>query len=75
MPVYLFTVVPSVDPCAHDALFESEALTGNSYTWKTNLPAGTQAMIVVDDDAGNEAWSGVVSLFGYLEIFYLTSFP
>lgn len=57
------TVVPSVDPCEHDALFESNALTGGSYTWKTNLPAGTQAMIVVDDDAGNEAWSAPVSLF------------
>lgn len=60
-------MVPSVDPCEHDALFESNALTGGSYTWKTNLPAGTQAMIVVDDDAGNEAWSAPVSFFRYFE--------
>lgn len=62
----IFQVVPAVDPCASDALFESDALTGDSYTWKTNLPAGTQVMVVVDDDAGNEAWSAPVSLFEYL---------
>jgi hypothetical protein len=54
---YHVSVVPAVDPCESDALFESDALTGDSYTWKTNLPAGTQVMVVVDDDAGNEAWS------------------
>jgi len=61
---YHVSVVPSVDPCSHDALFESSALTGDSYTWKTNLPAGTQAMIVVDDDAGNEAWSAPFTVGG-----------
>jgi hypothetical protein len=59
---YYISVVPADDPCAHDALFESDALTGDSFTWKTNLPAGTQAVIVVDDDAGNEAWSGTFTI-------------
>ena len=59
------TVVPAENPCESDTLFESEALTDGSYTWKTKLPAGTQAMIVVDDEAGNEAWSGAVSRLDY----------
>jgi len=65
-PILRFAVVPSVNPCESDALFESDALTGDSYTWKTNLPAGTEAVIVVDDETGNEAWSGPVSLLNYL---------
>jgi hypothetical protein len=55
-------VVPAVNSCESDALFESDALTGGDYTWKAKLPAGTEAIIVVDDETGNEAWSGPVSL-------------
>lgn len=65
LPILQSAVVPAANPCDSDALFESDALTDGSYTWKANLPAGTEVVIVVDDDAGNEAWSGSVSLTDY----------
>ena len=65
-PIPQSAVVPAANPCESDALFESDALTGGSYTWKANVPAGTEVVIVVDDESGNEAWSGPVSLSDYL---------
>ena len=64
----VYLVVPAENSCESDSLFESGALNGGSYTWKANVPAGTQAMFVVDGDSGNEAWSGAVSPLDTLRI-------
>lgn len=36
-------------------------LTGTSYKWKVNIPAGSNVELLVEDSTGAEAWSGVVS--------------
>jgi hypothetical protein len=59
---YHLSVIPATNPCDSDALFESDAITDGSYIWKANLPAGTEVVIFVDDDAGNEAWSGAFTV-------------
>jgi len=55
---YHLSIVPAANSCDSDALFESDSLYDGSYTWKANLPADTEVVVFVDDDAGNEAWSG-----------------
>lgn len=60
-PIPQFAVIPAANPCDADALFESDALTDGSFTWKANLPAGTEVVVFVDDEQGNDAWSASVS--------------
>lgn len=40
---------------------EIEDITGDSFTWTVDLPAGTQVMVALEADSG-EAWSGAVSV-------------
>lgn len=32
-----------------------------SYTWKTVIPEGSKVDLMVEDETGDEAWSGTVS--------------
>jgi hypothetical protein len=42
-------------PCSR----ELDDVTGD-LKWKPDLPVGTSVMIAIEDEAGNEAWSGAV---------------
>ncbi|KAF8532192.1 hypothetical protein JB92DRAFT_3104299 [Gautieria morchelliformis] len=58
---YGLYVVPSNDPCA-DSVVNIPEQTGTSYTWKVNIPAGSQVELLVEDSTGAEAWSGVITV-------------
>jgi hypothetical protein len=58
------SVVPSIDPCAHDALLQLGPFTptgDGSFTWhNVNITSGTPVYVVADDDSDAEAWTQIV---------------
>ncbi|KZT29747.1 hypothetical protein NEOLEDRAFT_1106320 [Neolentinus lepideus HHB14362 ss-1] len=60
---YNLIVVPASDPCS-DVLADLGDHQGTSMSWKVNFPAGTQLMFSLEDDNGDEAWSGSMTVGG-----------
>jgi hypothetical protein len=58
-PFWPFVVNPS-DPCA-DPYRELDDVTGD-LKWKPDLPVGTSVQLAIEDEAGNEAWSGALTI-------------
>lgn len=56
----MFVVKPS-DPCG-DSLADVHGLSGNSFEWVANVPAGTPVQFEIEDDEGNAGWSGAVTV-------------
>jgi hypothetical protein len=65
--VYL-NVLPSVDPCQHDPIFEVGPISiggDGSYTWhNTQVAAGTSVVVVFDDGANHEVWTNTIVVGG-----------
>jgi len=60
---YDVIIVPTSDPCGDALLDLGDAITGNSYQWgAVPLPAGTEVMVSVLDSAGEEGWSGAITV-------------
>jgi len=57
--VWPFVVNPSA-PC-DDPLRELKDVTGD-LKWKPDLPVGTSVMLAIEDGAGNEGWSGALTI-------------
>jgi len=57
--VWPFVVDPKT-PC-DDPLRELKDVTGN-LKWKADLPVGTNVMVEIEDEAGNQAWSGLLTV-------------
>jgi len=57
--VWPFVVNPST-PC-DDPLRELNDVTGD-LKWKPDLPVGTNVMVAIEDEAGDEAWSGALTI-------------
>ncbi|EPQ52796.1 hypothetical protein GLOTRDRAFT_117502 [Gloeophyllum trabeum ATCC 11539] len=60
---YNLLVVPGDDPCS-DVVADLGDHDGTSMTWKVNLAAGTKVMFSLEDNNGDEAWSGAMTVQG-----------
>jgi hypothetical protein len=60
---YTIEVVSADDPCGA-ALQTIDGLTSTIYQYTTSLKPGTQVMLFIADSAGNEAWSGDITIGG-----------
>jgi hypothetical protein len=58
-PVWPFVVNPTA-PC-DDPYRELDDVTGD-LKWKPDLPVGTSVQLAIEDEAGNEAWSGALTI-------------
>jgi len=58
---YNIIAVLAENPCG-DALADLGDHQETSITWKAALPAGTKVQLSVEDAAGNEAWSGIITI-------------
>ncbi|KAG8806499.1 hypothetical protein FRC17_004955, partial [Serendipita sp. 399] len=58
--------LPSVDPCEHDSLVEVPiTITNGRFVWDSaTVAAGTSVVVLIDDDAGHEAWSKPIVVGG-----------
>jgi hypothetical protein len=60
-PPYDLLVVSAQDVCGV-ALEDLGNQTSTVVTWTVNLAAGTQVLVVVEDEDADEAWSGVITV-------------
>jgi len=58
---YNLIIVPAADPCGN-ALADLGDHDGTSMTYKVAIPAGTQVQLSLQDAAGDEAWSGTITV-------------
>jgi len=58
---YTIEIVSASDPCG-DALQTIPGLTSTTYQYTSHLKAGTQVVLFIADTAGNEAWSGAITI-------------
>ncbi|KAG6862486.1 hypothetical protein C0995_000032 [Termitomyces sp. Mi166 len=58
---YNLIVVAAEDPCG-DPLFDLGDHDDTSIHWTAALPTGTKVQLSVEDSAGDEAWSGVITV-------------
>ncbi|KAH0833028.1 hypothetical protein J3R83DRAFT_12016 [Lanmaoa asiatica] len=58
---YDLLVVSAQDICG-EALEDLGNQTSTAMTWTVNLAAGTQVVLSLQDAAGNEAWSGAITI-------------
>jgi len=63
-PPYTIEVVSASDPCGDNALQTINGLSSTTYQYKSNLKAGTVVLLFIADSAGNEAWSGEITIGG-----------
>jgi len=59
---YTIEVVSASDPCGDDALQTIPGLSSTTYQYKSQLKAGTVVLLFIADSAGNEAWSGEITI-------------
>ncbi|KAH9940956.1 hypothetical protein B0H21DRAFT_780267 [Amylocystis lapponica] len=60
---YNLIVVPADDPCG-DIIADLGDFDDTSAQWTPNITAGKAAMFSLEDAAGNEAWSGTMTIQG-----------
>lgn len=60
-PPYVLEVVSAADPCG-PALRTIDGLKSTVYQYKTDLAPGTEVMLYLSDNAGDEAWSGNITI-------------
>lgn len=56
----MFVVKPS-DPCG-DSIADVHGLSGSSFEWVANVPAGTPVQFQIEDDDGNAGWSAALTV-------------
>ncbi|KAF8843757.1 hypothetical protein BDN67DRAFT_944950 [Paxillus ammoniavirescens] len=60
---YDLLIVPADDVCG-DSIEDLGTQTSTAVTWTVNIAAGTQVVLSLLDSAGEEAWSGTVTVGG-----------
>ncbi|KAF9243406.1 hypothetical protein BU15DRAFT_43035 [Melanogaster broomeanus] len=60
-PPYDILIVNADDVCG-DAIEDLGNMTSLAVTWTVNLAAGSQVVLSLGDAAGNEAWSGTITV-------------
>lgn len=60
-PPYVVEVVSATDPCGA-ALRTIDGLMSTVYQYTTDLAPGTKVLLYVSDNAGDEAWSGNITI-------------
>ncbi|EIM91078.1 uncharacterized protein STEHIDRAFT_152753 [Stereum hirsutum FP-91666 SS1] len=58
---YNLIVVSAADPCGDD-LVDLGDHDGLSMTWTVNVAAGTEVLLALEDETGEEAWTGAVTV-------------
>ncbi|KAI9574006.1 hypothetical protein HD554DRAFT_2166870 [Boletus coccyginus] len=73
-PPYGLLVVSAQDLCG-EAIQDLGNQTSTAMTWTVNLAAGTQVALFLEDAAGNDAWSGTITVGDSNDTSCLTSIP
>jgi len=58
---YIIEIVSAADPCG-PVLRTIDGLMSTVYQYATDLASGTKVLLYISDDAGDEAWSGNITV-------------